>query len=113
MCFKKYRKMLKKLEKIECEICGNKDKEVLHKHHIIERTELDTSNDFLNLVVVCSNCHNKIHFGKIEIIGIFPSTKLPYGRTVVYKIDGKSNIPGIEEPLYKPQIKKRKVYFEE
>lgn len=104
--------MPNKLKKIECEICGVKDVEVLHKHHITERTELDTCNHPMNLAVICSNCHNKVHADKIKIIGIYPSTKLPYGRTLIYELDGISNMPGITEPYFKHTPKKTKVYFE-
>lgn len=102
-----------KLKKIECEICEEKDVNALHKHHIVERTELNTNNNPMNLAVICSNCHNKVHAGTIKIIGIYPSTKLPYGRILIYEINGKSNCPGITEPYftYKPQ--KTKVHLNE
>tara|TARA_Y100000310_G_C20465772_1_gene707580 strand:+ start:522 stop:866 length:345 start_codon:yes stop_codon:yes gene_type:complete len=93
--------MSRRLKKVECEICGIKEIEVLHKHHITERTEIDTSNHLMNLAVICSNCHNKVHAGRIEIVGLFPSTKLPYRRTLVYVLDGKPNIEGITEPYFK------------
>ena len=102
-------KRTSKLEKIECEICGCKDIEVLHKHHITARVELNTSNDPMNLLVCCSNCHNKIHFKKIKIIGIYPSTKLPYGRTVIYELDGKQNIPNINVPYFQHKPKQTKI----
>ena len=101
--------MKKKLEKIECEICGEKNKNVLHKHHIIARTKINTSNDPMNLAIICSNCHNKVHAGEIEIVGLYPSTKLPYGRTLIYKTNGVSNIPEITEPYFKPKPKQMRI----
>lgn len=100
----------KKLEKIECEICGNNNKEVLHGHHIIERTEKNTTNHDYNIAIICGNCHSLVHSDIIKIIGIYPSTKLPYGRTVIYIKDGVSNCPEITEPYYSPQLKQMKIH---
>lgn len=105
--------MSKKLKKIECEICGCKDIETLHKHHIIERTKIDTDNHPMNLAIICSCCHNKVHAGTIEIIGIYPSTKLPYRRILVFKINGKTNVPGISKPFYNPKPAQFSVPFVE
>lgn len=101
----------KKLEKICCEICGEKEKSVLHKHHIVERTEVHTNNHDYNLAVICSNCHNKTHAGLIKIIGLYPSTKPPYGRTLIYEEYGKSNCPGIDSAYYVPVPKAMRVYY--
>lgn len=92
-----------KLEKIQCEICGSQDKSILHRHHITPRTDPNTSHEDMNLAVLCPNCHSKIHAGLIEIIGLFPSTKQPYNRVLVYKENGISNVPGLDEPYYKPK----------
>lgn len=88
----------KKLEKICCEICRNDNKSVLHNHHVIERTELNTNNHHTNLVCLCANCHNALHHNQIKILGLFDSTKKPYGRTVIYKnmITGECSFPGLE-----------------
>lgn len=104
-------KRVQRLVPIICEICGENNKDVLHKHHIIERTDPNTSNDDMNLAIVCANCHNKIHHGGIRIIGIYPSTKLPYARTLVYEINGVSNVPGISDPYYTPRAKSMKVHL--
>jgi 5-methylcytosine-specific restriction endonuclease McrA len=103
----------KKLVPIICEICGENNKAVLHKHHIIERIDRNTTNHELNLAIVCSNCHNKIHAKQIELIGLYPSTQLPYGRTLVYKKDGISNVPDINEPYYKPSIPLMRIHEKE
>lgn len=89
-----------KLHKDFCEICDCKDKETLHWHHIIDRVKVGTSNEPYNLSVVCSNCHNKIHAGTIEIIGVYPATNR-YGRKLIYKLNSVANIADIEEPYFK------------
>jgi hypothetical protein len=82
----------------ECEIDGCKESVGLHLHHVIERTDINCSNNTWNLAILCSNCHSKIHLGLIKVIGIYPSTKLPNGRTLVYEINGKGNVDGIKDP---------------
>jgi hypothetical protein len=42
-----------------------------------------------------------VHEGKIKIIGVLPSTHLPYKRILVYEENGISNVPGIQEVFYK------------
>lgn len=98
-----------KPEKIECEICGCKESEVLEHHHVIPRTEINTDHSYWNLCVLCPTCHSRHHLGSIRIIGIYPSTKLPLGRTVIYEEDGKNN-SGITEPYYIPKPKSVKYY---
>ena len=101
-----------KLVPIICEICGENNKAVLHKHHIIERTDPNTSNHEYNLAIICANCHNKIHAkpSQIKIIGIFPSTKLPYKRTVIYEENGKSNAPDLTEGPFKSKAESMRIY---
>lgn len=94
-----------KPEKILCEICGETDKAALQLHHIVERTDKNTDNSWYNLACICASCHSKHHHGSLKIIGIYPSTKLPYKRTVIYERDGISNVPGIEKPYYEPKPK--------
>lgn len=100
--------------KIACEVCDEKNQSTLHRHHLAERTELNTSNHPYNLGVLCSNCHNKIHAGLIKIVGVFPSTKPPAGRTLVF-VDEKGicNVPGLEneKPYYVSKAISMKVYY--
>jgi len=103
--------MKKKLIKNKCEIEGCEETEFLHLHHIIERTEAETTNHDLNLVILCDKHHKYVHLNKLKIIGIFPSTKAPNYRTVVYELDGKRNIEGIDFPYYTPKIKKIKIWI--
>lgn len=53
-----------------CRICGEDDYSVLDVHRIQEGKDGGKYN-FLNSVTLCSNCHRRIHDGKIEIIGKF------------------------------------------
>lgn len=104
----------KKLIKYECEICGWKDEpSLLHKHHCVERTEINTSNHASNLCIICSICHGKLHAGLLKIIGIYPSTRPPNGRTVIFKdeLNGKQNVEGIDKPYYTHKPKQMKVPF--
>lgn len=104
---------MSKRPKIECEICGEKNQSVLDRHHIVERTELHSNNDDFNLAIICGNCHKKTHAGLIKIIGVFPGTRPPSGRILVF-IDenGVCNVPGMEnaEPYYTPKPLGMKVF---
>jgi hypothetical protein len=85
-------------EKCEIESCNVADKNLLHFHHIIERTEENTTNHNFNLAILCANCHALTHTGRLKIIGIYPSTQLPNKRTLIYELDEKRNIEGIDVP---------------
>lgn len=102
---------MSKLHKEFCEISGCKiiDSKLLHHHHIIERTELGTSNDIWNLAVLCPTHHAMVHSGKLKIIGVFPSTA-KFGRTLIYELDGISNIEGISKPYLNNKVKGFKIY---
>jgi len=100
----------KKLILDKCEIDDCEVRECLHLHHVIERTEINTCNDSLNLCILCPTHHALAHDGKLKIIGIFPSTKLPNGRTVIYELNGQRNIEGIDHPYIKFENKKYKLY---
>lgn len=89
-----------KLIKHACEICGDNNKKILHLHHIIERTEANTNNHPFNLAIICPNCHSLVHDGSIRIIGIYPSTEPPNGRTLVFEKNGTKNID-LDEPYVK------------
>lgn len=93
-----------KLQKIRCEIegCGVTQKAALHFHHIIERKILGTSNDPFNIGVLCANHHELTHDGNtLKIIGVYPSTG-EQGRTLIYELNGVSNVPGVTEAYFKP-----------
>lgn len=87
---------LKKLILNKCEVEGCNESDNLHLHHIIERTEINTNNHIFNLSILCPNHHNYVHSGRLKIIGVFPSTQLPNKRTLIYELDGKRNIEGID-----------------
>jgi hypothetical protein len=48
----------------------------------------------------------------LKIIGVYPSTQLPNGRTLVYELDGKKNIEGIDQPYVEFKNKSFKLFGE-
>lgn len=103
---KKYKQLV--LDKCEIEGCSETDN--LHLHHIIERTEINTNNHPFNLSILCPNHHSYVHSGRLKIIGVYPSTQLPNGRTLVYELDGKKNIEGIDKPYAEFKNKSFKLF---
>lgn len=85
---------LHKIVKDKCEIdgCDVTDINLLHLHHIIERTKVNTTNHPFNLAILCANHHEMVHSNRLKIIGLYPSTKLPNSRTLIYELDGKKNL---------------------
>jgi hypothetical protein len=83
-----------KLIKNKCEIesCDITAPEALHFHHIIERTEENTTNHPFNIAILCAVHHEFVHSGKLKIIGVYPSTKLPNKRTLIYELNGIKNV---------------------
>lgn len=103
-----------KLIKNKCEIesCNVCEPEALHFHHIIERTKINTTNNILNIAILCAVHHELVHAKKLRIISVYPSTKLPNKRTLVYELDGKKNID-IDVPYLEVKNKSFKVYGDE
>ncbi len=101
-----------KLHKEFCEIegCDITDSDQLHWHHIIERTEVGTSNHPYNIAVICANHHEIAHSGRLKIIGVYPSTN-KYGRQLIYELDGEPNVPGITEPYFRYSPPQTKLYL--
>lgn len=83
-----------KLIKNRCEIdgCNIDEPEALHLHHIIERTEVNTTNNSFNLAILCATHHAFVHCNRLKIIGVYPATKSPNNRILVYELDGRKNI---------------------
>jgi hypothetical protein len=102
-------KLKERIGKCEIEDCNITDLNLLHAHHILERTELNSNNNDWNIAIICSNHHNMIHAGKLKIIGIFPSTKPPVGRSLVYIMENKQNLTGDIKPYYSPKAKSIKI----
>lgn len=99
-----------KLHKEYCEIEGCcADPSTLEHHHIVERKTIGTSNDPLNLAVICANHHALTHSGRLRIIGVFPSSGRN-GRTLIYVLDNVCNVLGMEtaEPYFKAKSKQMK-----
>ncbi len=100
-----------KLEKINCEVCGESNKDILEFHHITEQTDTNCSNENFNIAILCPTDHAKFHNNDIKIIGVFPSTRTQ-GRILVYINElGECNVPGMEnsKPYYKSQAKSMKI----
>lgn len=91
---------IKQLIKNKCEIddCNVTEECALHYHHIIDRVKVTSTNSPMNIAVLCSVHHNLVHDGKLKIISVYPSTKLPNRRTLVYELNGIKNIEGLDEP---------------
>lgn len=73
---KKWKKRYK-----QCAICEEDNYNLLDTHRIIWGGEYVLSN----VLIVCSNCHRKIHAEEIEIIQKTKSTK---GELLIYIEDG-------------------------
>lgn len=73
-------KQLTKHSARKCYFCPTDDYALLHCHRIVpgENGGKYTDN---NTLVVCSNCHNRIHDGQIVIDRKYPTTA---GRTVLH-----------------------------
>lgn len=102
---------MSKLVKNKCEIesCNVTDPKLLELHHIIERTQLNTTNHDFNLAILCANCHAMTHTGRLKIIGVYPATLPPNGRILIYELDGKRNIEGIDKPYIEFKNKSFKI----
>ena len=86
----------------------NFEKIFKYSHNVI--TNINTSNDPSNLAILCSLHHSMLHTGRLEIIGVFPSTKLPNGRSLVYTLDGIKNID-IEHDYVKHKVVSQKINY--
>ena len=60
--------------KTKCEICGEMNKKVLDRHHMVPRSDPNSTNNESNLAIVCANCHRKIHSLEIVIEGLYKTT---------------------------------------
>lgn len=60
--------------KKQCEVCGEDDISILHRHHIIPRCDDRCTNKDSNIAILCPNCHTKVHEGEIVIIGVYLTT---------------------------------------
>jgi len=57
----------------ECRLCGFEDADCLHEHHIIPRSR-GGSDDESNIIILCANCHAKVH--RLILDGIHPELAL-------------------------------------
>ena len=47
---------------------------MIHKHHIIPKSDPRSSNNDNNLAIVCPTCHARIHTGEIIVLGVYQTT---------------------------------------
>jgi len=97
-----------KRPKTQCEVCGEKDSVILERHHILERTNINCTNDDYNTGILCPSCHSKLHSGRLRIIGVYPGTRPPTGRVLVYELDGVKNLD-LDEVYFTPKPASMKV----
>lgn len=57
-----------------CQICGEKDKNLLDVHRWYKEGKDGGKYTTDNCVCVCCKCHRLLHSKKIKIIGVFMST---------------------------------------
>lgn len=103
-------KTSRKIIKDKCEIegCNVTESMALHLHHIIERTEVNTTNNSFNLAILCATHHAFVHCNRLNIIGVYPATKPPNNRVLVYELDGIKNID-LDVPYIKFKNKSFKI----
>lgn len=89
MARKRYsRQQIAKLFHKKCYFCEEEDYSILDAHRIIPGEKGGTYHPH-NILVICSNCHRKVHSGGLQILGKHPSST---GRWVIhYMEDGKEH----------------------
>lgn len=104
--------MKTKIIKDKCEIegCEVNDSRLLELHHIIPRTDPNTSNHNMNLAILCGTHHAMVDTEKLKIIGLFPSTRGVNHRVLVYELNGKKNIEGIDKPYCENKSKSYSIF---
>ena len=70
----------------KCFFCGEDDYAVLDCHRILPGTKGGTYSSDLNSLILCANCHRKVHSGAILVDKKYMSTA---GIVVHYFEDGK------------------------
>lgn len=59
-----YAKKAYRTYKLKCAICGLEEECCLQVHHVDENRENDDIN---NLIILCANCHCRVHRGRLKI----------------------------------------------
>jgi len=72
----------------KCQICGASDYVVLNVHRIVPKQKGGTYRK-MNTVVICANCHAKVHAGSLEIYGWFSSST---GLVLNYKDENDNEV---------------------
>lgn len=67
-------KKIRKMADRRCKFCGEEEYCTLDVHRIMPGEDGGRYEN-LNVVTCCSNCHRKVHDGKIRVDRMYPSTK--------------------------------------
>lgn len=78
---------------MECEICG-KDTYFIKDHHIHSKS-FGGSNEKHNIAYICSDCHDKVHYGIIIIEGKFQTIN---GIKLIWRYFTENSIIGMTDP---------------
>jgi len=84
------KQMWKRTDK-KCCFCGESDYDLLDSHRVLPGSEGGKYRRG-NSLTTCSNCHRKIHSGRIVVLGKHLSSA---GMVVIYLEDGREKIAPI------------------
>ena len=102
------------IRKVKCELCGSEESSDLEVHHIRERhtaNKHDLLNDNsnvhsrANLIVLCDECHDKVHAGQVEV-GPLIQTSDGMERTTLQKEQKRSKWSEEEQKQIKEALTK-------
>jgi len=90
---------------MECEIC-KKHTDFIKDHHINSKS-LGGEDKPYNIAHICSECHDKVHYGLIIIEGRFGSMN---GNTLIWRKFTDKSVTGLSDPTVwlKPNSNKLK-----
>ena len=91
---KKIRKTINRSGNATCPIC--KHPEILEEHHINGR-DVPNADHLSNLASICSNCHTKIHLGRIVLEGWIQTTQ---GKELFWHESSDDSFTGIDAKPY-------------
>ncbi|PKR82408.1 HNH endonuclease [Heyndrickxia camelliae] len=64
----KIRKLVYQKAMMKCQICYEKQ-ETLHAHEVWEFDEEDHIQKLVDIIGICEDCHNTIHYGRAKLVG--------------------------------------------
>jgi len=78
---------------VKCQIC-NKETDFIKEHHIHSKS-LGGKDSPYNIASICSDCHDKVHYGLIIIEGKFGSVN---GNILIWRKFIDESITGLSDP---------------